>query len=52
MSDGRLLMMLVVQALFEGSLLVWILIWVPAVTEASEVGCRDLSLVAGVVTRA
>lgn len=38
MSDGRLLMMVLVQALFEGSMLVFIVVWVPAL-KAPSVSC-------------
>lgn len=37
-SDGRLLMMVLVQALFEGSMLAFIIVWVPAL-KASTVSC-------------
>lgn len=37
MSDGRLLMMVLVQALFEGSMTVWILAWVPVILHTSQV---------------
>lgn len=36
-TDGRLLMMGLVQVLFEGSMLAWIIIWVPALKSASPV---------------
>lgn len=35
--DGRLLMMGLVQALFEGSMMTWIVVWVPAIQNAPEV---------------
>lgn len=35
--DGRLLMMGLVQALFEGSMMTWIVLWVPAIQNAPEV---------------
>eukprot|EP00904_Undaria_pinnatifida_P006550 jgi/Undpi1/3024/HiC_scaffold_14.g06401.m1 len=34
--DGRLLMMGLVQALFEGSMMTWIVLWVPAIQNAPE----------------
>jgi len=37
MTDGRLLMMGLVQVLFEGSMLAWIIIWVPALKGAMPV---------------
>lgn len=39
-SDGRLLMMLLVQALFEGALLVFVTFWVPALI-GSTVSCAS-----------
>ena len=35
MSDGRLLMMVLVQALFEGSMLAFIVVWVPALKQST-----------------
>lgn len=34
-SDGRLLMMVLVQALFEGSMLAFIVVWVPALKQST-----------------
>lgn len=37
-SDGRLVMMSAVQALFEGVMLAYVVLWVPAIEAAALVG--------------